>query len=431
MVIEFPTVGPGGAPPTEEGAAEDGAAFASIVDGLLAEESALPDEGDAERDHDNETAPSDVAAFLFALPSVGSVPAVPGGGPNDPAAGSSQNGLFATFAAIAGAAGNQARGSHPSAGPAPGGVVSPAGTELPGVWLASSETVPSTPTGPPAAGQIGTNTSGAQGVPGAESASDQSLFPLPSGSPTEAFGVEDQPQAQTAASTASATQPVSEALTASGDALEGDHTARRSARGDAERPWTSPNDEAQAHSHAVQRVAAFAELGPDLGSSGGDGSRDGGSSGSLQAGVPGMSASATHAATCGTLLSASAGQAAPADDVVLPQLVRAMRLQVAGGVGEARIQLDPEHLGAVTVNLRVEGGVVSAVVTAEQAGVRQWIESHEASLRQALAEQGLLLDRLHVERDGRPPGEGPSQGQDGTPRRRTPRRDTATFELLA
>jgi flagellar hook-length control protein FliK len=123
--------------------------------------------------------------------------------------------------------------------------------------------------------------------------------------------------------------------------------------------------------------------------------------------------------------------ASQADDVVLPQLVRAMRLQLVGGVGEARIQLDPEHLGAVTVNLRVEGGVVSAVVTAEQSTVRQWIENHETSLRQALAEQGLLLGKLHVERDGRPPGDRPSHGQDDTSRRRSPRKDTATFELLA
>ena len=122
---------------------------------------------------------------------------------------------------------------------------------------------------------------------------------------------------------------------------------------------------------------------------------------------------------------------AEGDEVVVPQLVRAMHLQMVRGVGEARLQLEPQHLGAVSIALRVEHGVVSAVVTAEQAGVRQWIETHESTLRQALAEQGLLLDKLQVQRDGQSPFDRSPREHDGPPPRRAPRRDTATFELLA
>jgi hypothetical protein len=118
------------------------------------------------------------------------------------------------------------------------------------------------------------------------------------------------------------------------------------------------------------------------------------------------------------------------DDVVVPQLVRAMHLQLARGVGEARLQLDPRHLGAVSVALRVANGVVSAVVTAEQPSVRHWIEAHESTLRQALADQGLELEKLQVHEDGRSP-DGESRHHDEVPRRRSPRRDTATFELVA
>jgi hypothetical protein len=118
------------------------------------------------------------------------------------------------------------------------------------------------------------------------------------------------------------------------------------------------------------------------------------------------------------------------DDVIVPQLVRAMHLQMVRGVGEARLHLEPHHLGAVSVALRVANGVVSAVVTAEQPSVRHWIEAHESTLRQALADQGLELEKLQVHEDGRSPFD-ESRRHDEPARRRTPRRDTATFELVA
>jgi flagellar hook-length control protein FliK len=100
-------------------------------------------------------------------------------------------------------------------------------------------------------------------------------------------------------------------------------------------------------------------------------------------------------------------------------------------VGEARVQLDPHHLGAVSVALRVDNGVVSAVITAEQPAVRHWLETHESSLRGSLSEQGLQLDRLRVEPDGQQAGDRASTGQEPPPRRRMLRKETATFELVA
>jgi flagellar hook-length control protein FliK len=127
----------------------------------------------------------------------------------------------------------------------------------------------------------------------------------------------------------------------------------------------------------------------------------------------------------------SFASAAADDEVVVPQLVRAMHLQVVRGGGAARLQLEPHHLGAVSVALRVENGVVSAMVTAEQAGVRHWIQAHETTLRQALAEQGLVLDELRVEADDEPANGRSGREYDGAPRRRSRRPDTATFELVA
>jgi len=54
----------------------------------------------------------------------------------------------------------------------------------------------------------------------------------------------------------------------------------------------------------------------------------------------------------------------------VPQVVKAIRLQWKQGLGEARIRLEPEHLGEVRVSLRVQAGAVTAVVTAENPTVQ-------------------------------------------------------------
>jgi len=98
----------------------------------------------------------------------------------------------------------------------------------------------------------------------------------------------------------------------------------------------------------------------------------------------------------------SPGPAAPGSAVPLdvPQIIRAVRLQWQNGVGEARVQLRPEHLGQVTVELRVAQGAVVVAVHAETQAARQWIQNHQADLKAALVEQGLRLDELVVTADG-------------------------------
>jgi flagellar hook-length control protein FliK len=78
------------------------------------------------------------------------------------------------------------------------------------------------------------------------------------------------------------------------------------------------------------------------------------------------------------------------------QIVRAVRLQWRDGVGEARLTLQPEHLGQVVISLRVEQGAVSAVLRAENAAAADWIRLHQTDLKASLAQQGLGLDSLEV-----------------------------------
>ncbi|HWB28889.1 MAG TPA: flagellar hook-length control protein FliK [Vicinamibacterales bacterium] len=119
------------------------------------------------------------------------------------------------------------------------------------------------------------------------------------------------------------------------------------------------------------------------------------------------------------------------------QIVQAIRLQWANGTGEARITLEPEQFGDVTVSLRVEHGQVSARVEADTPVVREWLQSNQQTLRHGLAEQNLRLDRLEVaappeSRDADRRDDARQRGGDQPPPRR-PRRPQGqeTFEVVA
>ena len=131
--------------------------------------------------------------------------------------------------------------------------------------------------------------------------------------------------------------------------------------------------------------------------------------------------------------SAAYASAAPRqEEAVLPQIVQSIRLQTAQGSSEARVQLRPEHLGVLNITLKVDHGQVTATIQASVAAVRQWIESHESSLRQALSEQGLELTRLVVQPDEEQGNEeGREQGETRRqPQRRSWRDEDVTFEVL-
>jgi Flagellar hook-length control protein FliK len=123
----------------------------------------------------------------------------------------------------------------------------------------------------------------------------------------------------------------------------------------------------------------------------------------------------------------------PNEANVASSIVQSMRLQMRDGVGTAVVHLEPDYLGAVSIALRVEGGVVTATLHAENHQVRAWIEANEPILRQGLLDQGLSLARLLVsdervaeDRSGRRP-----QSEQEPPARHKPRRaESGTFEVV-
>ena len=128
-----------------------------------------------------------------------------------------------------------------------------------------------------------------------------------------------------------------------------------------------------------------------------------------------------------------------ADEPVHAQIVQSLRVQWAGGAGEARVRLRPEYLGNVVATIKVEQGTVTATLQADTPEVRRWMEANTQSLREGLVEHGLKLDRLVVlseptrgessdSRHGRPRGRQPHQPQP-QPRQRRPADANTTFDL--
>lgn len=128
----------------------------------------------------------------------------------------------------------------------------------------------------------------------------------------------------------------------------------------------------------------------------------------------------------------AAAETTPADAPeggLTPQMVKTFSLAWREGIGEARMRLEPERLGSVSVSLRVERGVVTATVTADTAAVRDWVRTHESELRTALAGQGLDLEHLVVSADPDNRREQRDAYGDRPPRRSRRESDEAPFTV--
>jgi flagellar hook-length control protein FliK len=130
------------------------------------------------------------------------------------------------------------------------------------------------------------------------------------------------------------------------------------------------------------------------------------------------------------LAEASPAPAADVPDADTPhRLVQSLRMQFLRGGGDAIVQLRPEHLGQVTVSLRVEQGSVAARITAADPVVAEWLQAHQGSLRDGLQANGLTLERLSIDRDGRSPDRRERRQPPPRQRFRQAAETQSTFEL--
>lgn len=183
------------------------------------------------------------------------------------------------------------------------------------------------------------------------------------------------------------------------------------------RDESGPSPHPAAMHHALQRIGAQLSVAPDH---------------TVSSAVPASLPSAGPVTT--------SQAAAAADHIVAPQIVQAMRLLATDGGGEARVLLKPEYLGEVLILVKVADGGVTATVQAESPAVRQWAETHEPSLRQALGAQGLRLEQLTVsaevpdaapaDRQADEPPADPRNRQQQRPRRPRADADAERFEIV-
>jgi hypothetical protein len=82
--------------------------------------------------------------------------------------------------------------------------------------------------------------------------------------------------------------------------------------------------------------------------------------------------------------------------------------QVETGGGEARIRLDPGHLGEVVIHVRTHGAHVEVSVQAEQPQAQQLLRDNANDLSALLVQRGLSLSDLNV---GQGSGNAHQQGE--------------------
>lgn len=89
---------------------------------------------------------------------------------------------------------------------------------------------------------------------------------------------------------------------------------------------------------------------------------------------------------------------------LVEQVSDGVKSVIKAGSGEVRMELHPESLGHLRIEVKVEGGVVKANITAENVAVKDTIDSNLPMLRKSLEDQGLRIDQLSVGVDQRQGG---------------------------
>jgi flagellar hook-length control protein FliK len=87
-------------------------------------------------------------------------------------------------------------------------------------------------------------------------------------------------------------------------------------------------------------------------------------------------------------------------NAIIEQVVKGIVLRNAGATSEVRLQLQPAHLGDVSLKLTVTGNTISANIVAQNADVRDALLSNQQHLARSLADAGLSLGKFSVNVSG-------------------------------
>ena len=85
----------------------------------------------------------------------------------------------------------------------------------------------------------------------------------------------------------------------------------------------------------------------------------------------------------------------PASEI-LEQIVQKMKITIGPEVNEMEMQLNPEHLGKLQLQVAVKNGTMTAHFTAENEAVKSAIENQVVQLRENLDQQGIKVEAVEV-----------------------------------
>lgn len=81
---------------------------------------------------------------------------------------------------------------------------------------------------------------------------------------------------------------------------------------------------------------------------------------------------------------------------MVKQIVEQIRVQISPDTTSMEMQLNPENLGKVSLNVSAKNGVVTAQMTVENDAVKAAVESQIVQLKESLNNQGLKVEAIEV-----------------------------------
>lgn len=81
---------------------------------------------------------------------------------------------------------------------------------------------------------------------------------------------------------------------------------------------------------------------------------------------------------------------------IIEQMLDAVRVNVTPETSSMEIQLTPEHLGKINLNVATRNGIITATITAQNESVRAAIENQVVQLKESMNNQGLKVEHVEV-----------------------------------
>ena len=80
----------------------------------------------------------------------------------------------------------------------------------------------------------------------------------------------------------------------------------------------------------------------------------------------------------------------------IEQIAKNVRVTVSGNMSSMEMQLNPEHLGKLYLNVTEREGIVRAQIATQNTVVKEALETQLVELRQSLNQQGIKVDAIEV-----------------------------------